>query len=83
VLRRRAIRPFSGGAGAAFGADEAHIERASRIALDIAGEPVFADAASMRQIVFAYVFGDARQLAREICCIVLHASLPSLTRSTL
>src|SRR5437868_3905682 len=81
VLAGCGIAPFAGGAGAALGTAEAHIETAPRRVIDIAGDPVTAALASVREIMAAYRLGLAREAARQIAYLAGHGSCPDQAAS--
>ena len=81
VLAGRGIAPFAGGAGTAVGTAEADIKAAPRRVVDVAGDPVTAAAASVRQIMAAHRLGLAREAARQIASRADHGSCPDQAAS--
>src|SRR5690348_4488971 len=76
VLGGRGIAPATGCTGTAVGTGEADIKAASRRVVDIAGDPVAAAAASVRQIMAAHRLGLAREAARQLAGRAVHRSCP-------
>ena len=66
VFAGRGIAPFAGGAGSTVGTGEPHIKAAPRRVVGIAGDPVTAASASVRQIMAAHRLGLAREAARQL-----------------
>src|SRR4051794_40132477 len=81
MLASRGIAPFASGTGTTVGTGEAHIKAAPRRVVDIAGDPVTAALASVREIMTAHRLGLAREAARQIAGLADHSACPDQAAS--